>query len=147
MLKIQSEILERTHLKYRSRFEIVGMMLQASVRGATKTRLMYEAFLSHSQAEEYISFLLGKKLITLTADNKHYLPTEKGMRFLAMFAQMKDAVAVEIASAPPESRPQPAENRGLDEGAKPRLEPAGGAPSPRLGVARPHKGERAGGVE
>lgn len=120
MLNIQSESLENTGLKYRSRFDIIGVMLQAAVRGATKTRLMYDAFLSHSQAEEYISFLLGKKLICLAEDNKHYRPTEKGLRFLVMFAEMKDAVAVEIASATPKSQPQSAENRGLDEGAKPR---------------------------
>jgi predicted transcriptional regulator len=126
MLKIQSENLDGTGLKYRSRFDIVGVMLQAAVRGATKTRLMYEAFLSHSQAEEYISFLLGKNLISLGLDNKHYRPTEKGLRFLAMYAEIKDAVAVEIAGAPPESQPQSAENHGPDEGAKPRPEPAGG---------------------
>jgi predicted transcriptional regulator len=134
-------------LKYRSRFDIVGVMLQAAVRGATKTRLMYEAFLSHSQAEEYISFLLGKKLICLAEDNKHYRPTEKGLRFLAMFAEMRDAIAVEIARAPPEPQPPPAENHGPDEGAKPRPEPAGSGQGPKLGVARPLKGGRAGGSD
>lgn len=99
-------------MKYRSRFDIIGVLLQAAVRGATKTRLMYDAFLSHNQAEEYISFLLGKKLIALAPDNKHYHPTEKGLRFLAMYAEIKDAVAVEIARAHPESQPQSAENRG-----------------------------------
>ncbi|MGH9917790.1 MAG: winged helix-turn-helix domain-containing protein [Nitrososphaerales archaeon] len=145
MLNIQSENIESTRLKYRSRFEIVGVMLQAAVRGATKTRLMYEAFLSHSQAQEYISFLLGKKLISLAEDNKHYRPTEKGMRFLVMYAEMKDAVAVEIARPPsPELQPQPAENHGPDEGASPSPEPAGGVQNPRL--ARLPQRERAGGV-
>jgi predicted transcriptional regulator len=81
-------------MKYRSRFDIVGAMLQAAVGGATKTRLMYEAFLSHTQVDEYLGFLLGKRLISLAQDKKHYLPTEKGLRFLEMFAEIKDVVTV-----------------------------------------------------
>jgi predicted transcriptional regulator len=132
-------------LKYRSRFDIVGVMLQAAVRGATKTRLMYDAFLSHSQAEEYISFLLGKKLISLAADNKHYHPTEKGLRFLSMYAEIKDAVTVDIARTLPESQPASPE-KGSDEDAKPTPEPAGGAQLSGLGVAQSSQAKRPGGV-
>jgi predicted transcriptional regulator len=82
-------------MKYRSRFDIVGAMLQASVGGATKTRLMYQAFLSHTQVDEYIGFMLGKKLISLSQDKKHYLPTEKGLRFLKMFGEIKEVVTVD----------------------------------------------------
>jgi predicted transcriptional regulator len=139
MLKIQFENLETPSLKYRSRFDIVGVMLQAAVRGATKTRLMYEAFLSHSQVEEYISFLLGKNLISLTADKKHYQPTERGLRFLSLYAEIKDAVTVEIARNP-ESQPEsPAD-------ARPTPEPESGAKRPGLGVAQSSQTERPGGV-
>ena len=117
-------------------------MLQAAVRGATKTRLMYEAFLSHSQAEEYISFLLGKKLIALGPDNKHYQVTEKGLRFLAMFGEIKDAVTVEIQPAHPEPQTQSPENQGAGVVVNPRPEAAEGGQSPRLGVAQSHQRER-----
>jgi len=93
MLKTAARLLS-WQLRYRSRFDIVGELLQAAVRGATKTRLMYEAFLSHGQVEEYLGFLLSKKLISLGPDKKHYLPTEKGVRFLVMYDEIKDAVRV-----------------------------------------------------
>jgi predicted transcriptional regulator len=145
MLKIQFENLETPSLKYRSRFDIVGVMLQAAVRGATKTRLMYEAFLSHSQVEEYISFLLGKNLISLTADKKHYQPTERGLRFLSLYAEIKDAVTVEIARNPPESQPESAAD-GSPGDARPTPEPESGAKRPGLGVAQSSQTERPGGV-
>lgn len=81
-------------MKYRSRFEIVAKMLQSAVGGATKTRLMYEGFLSHNQMSEYLEFMLHRKLIVLRDDKKHYVPTEKGLRFLEMYGQIKDAMSV-----------------------------------------------------
>jgi predicted transcriptional regulator len=81
-------------LKYRSRFDIVVVMLQSSVSGATKTKMMYEAFLSHSQVEEYLGFLLERGLVTLLPDKKHYHPTEKGLRFIEMYGEIQDAVSL-----------------------------------------------------
>jgi predicted transcriptional regulator len=104
-------------LRYRSRFEIVAVMLQASVGGATKTKLMYQAFLSHNQMVEYLEFLLGKRLIALTKDEKHYVPTEKGLHFLEMYAEIKDSVSIR--------RPG-----GLDEGKDPTLEGLDKLPQP-----------------
>jgi predicted transcriptional regulator len=92
-------------MKYRSRFDIVGVLLESAARGATKTKLMYEAFLSHSQVEEYLDFLESKSLISLAQDKKHYLPTEKGLRFLAMYEKIKDAVAVMKEQAAPLETP------------------------------------------
>lgn len=70
-------------------------MLESAKSGATKTRLMYEAFLSHNQMVEYLDFLLTKKLIAPTPDGKHYVPTEKGHRFLKMYGEIKDSVNID----------------------------------------------------
>jgi predicted transcriptional regulator len=129
-------------LKYRSRFDIVGVMLQAAVRGATKTRLMYEAFLSHSQVEEYLSFLLGKNLISLAADKKHYLPTEKGLRFLSMYAEIKDAVTIQTERTPPNSKPESPESHDIGEVTKARLELPSDAQRPGLDTAPSSPRER-----
>jgi predicted transcriptional regulator len=40
-------------MKYRSRTEIVGSILDATNGGATKTKIMYKAFLSFNQLKEY----------------------------------------------------------------------------------------------
>jgi len=36
-------------MKYRSRTDIVGLILEAANGGATKTKIMYKAFLSYAQ--------------------------------------------------------------------------------------------------
>ena len=50
-------------MKYRSRTEIVSMILEAANGGATKTKIMYKAFLSYAQLKEYLSLLIENNLI------------------------------------------------------------------------------------
>jgi predicted transcriptional regulator len=50
-------------MKYRSRTEIVSSILDAANGGATKTKIMYIAFLSYSQLKEYLSILIENNLI------------------------------------------------------------------------------------
>jgi len=47
-------------VKYRSRTDIIAMILQAVINGATKTRIMYGAYLSYAQVKEYLSFMIGR---------------------------------------------------------------------------------------
>jgi len=70
-------------------------MLQSAIGGATKTKLMYSAFLSHSQVEEYLEFLRAKRLISFIADKKRYVPTDRGIQFLKMYGEIKDTVTIE----------------------------------------------------
>ena len=50
-------------MKYRSRSDIVGLLLDAANGGATKTKLMYKAYLSFNQLREYLTFLVENDLI------------------------------------------------------------------------------------
>ena len=51
-------------MKYRSRSEIVGLLLDsANGGGATKTKLMYKAYLSFIQLKEYLTILVENALI------------------------------------------------------------------------------------
>jgi predicted transcriptional regulator len=45
-------------MKYRSRTEIVSMILEAANGSATKTKIMYKSFLSYAQLKEYLSVLI-----------------------------------------------------------------------------------------
>ena len=66
----------------RSRTEIVGNILDAANGGATKTKIMYTAFLSYGQLKEYLSILIENNLIEyLDGDNK-FKTTEKGLNYL-----------------------------------------------------------------
>ena len=50
-------------MKYKSRTEIVCNILDATNGGATKTKIMYTAFLSYGQLKEYLSVLVENNLI------------------------------------------------------------------------------------
>jgi predicted transcriptional regulator len=71
-------------MKYRSRTEIVAMILEAANGGATKTRIMYKAFLSYAQLREYLSVLIENNLLEYLEGSQTYKTTEKGLNFLKM---------------------------------------------------------------
>jgi len=71
-------------MKYRSRTEIVAMILEAGNGGATKTRIMYKAFLSYAQLREYLSVLIENNLLEYLEGLQTYKTTEKGLNFLKM---------------------------------------------------------------
>ena len=81
-------------MKYRSRTEIVAMILDAANGGATKTKIMYKAFLSYAQLKEYLSVLIENDLIEYTTGDRTFKTTEKGMRFLRMYSQMNDLMVI-----------------------------------------------------
>ncbi len=77
-------------MRYRSRTEIVAMILEVANGGATKTKIMYKAFLSYSQLREYLSLLIENNLIDYIEGSKIYKTTEKGIHFLRMSNEMEE---------------------------------------------------------
>jgi predicted transcriptional regulator len=71
-------------MKNRSRTEIVGNILDAANGGATKTKIMYIAFLSYNQLKEYLSVLIENNLIEYLEGTRTFKTTEKGLNFLKM---------------------------------------------------------------
>jgi len=69
-------------MKYRGRTEIVATMLEAAKGKATKTKIMYSAFLSYSQLKEHLSVLIENNLIEYLDGNRTFKTTEKGLNFL-----------------------------------------------------------------
>ena len=69
----------------RSRTEIVAMILDAANKGGeTKTKIMYFAFLSYNQVNEYLSILIENNLIEYRDGTHTYKTTEKGLNYLKM---------------------------------------------------------------
>ncbi|HKO41585.1 MAG TPA: winged helix-turn-helix domain-containing protein [Nitrososphaeraceae archaeon] len=69
----------------RSRTEIVAMILDAANKGGeTKTRIMYFAFLSYNQLNEYLSLLIENSLLESLEGTNKFKTTEKGLYFLKM---------------------------------------------------------------
>jgi predicted transcriptional regulator len=83
-------------MKYRSRTEIVEMILEASRSGVTKTRIMYKAYLSYTQVKEYLSFLLENELIKYEEGSQVYRTTEKGFHFLQVYGEISDLVTPKV---------------------------------------------------
>ena len=76
-------------MKYRSRTDIVGLILEAANGGgATKTKIMYFAFLSYNQVKEYLSVLIENNLIEYLDGSNKFKTTEKGLFFLKMYNEI-----------------------------------------------------------
>src|SRR5205823_13761037 len=83
-------------MKYRSRTDIVGLILEAANGGgATKTRIMYKAFLSYAQLKEYLTVLLENNLLEYQEGAQFFRTTEKGIRFLQMYNQFDEMMSIE----------------------------------------------------
>jgi predicted transcriptional regulator len=71
-------------MKYRGRTEIVATILEAANGRATKTKIMYVAFLSYNQLKEYLSILKENNLLEYNEGTQTYKTTEKGLNYLKM---------------------------------------------------------------
>ena len=69
-------------MENRSKDEITALILQAANKGATKTEIMYEAFLTYDKLSEYCGVLLESALIEYRRGERSYKTTEKGLSFL-----------------------------------------------------------------
>jgi len=68
----------------RSRTEIVSSILDAANGGTTKTKIMYIAFLSYNQLNEYLSILIENNLLEYLEGTHKFKTTEKGLNYLKM---------------------------------------------------------------
>jgi predicted transcriptional regulator len=76
-------------MTYRSRMDIVSQILRvANGGGATKTKIMYSAFLSYSQMKEYLMMLTQNDLLSYDLDTRTFKTTEKGLRLIEVYNQM-----------------------------------------------------------
>ena len=81
-------------MKYRSRTDIAEMILEAANGGATKTKIMYKAFLSYAQLKEYLAVLIENGLIEYEDVRQLYRTTEKGLRLLRVYNQVGELVVL-----------------------------------------------------
>ena len=81
-------------MKYRSRTDIIAMILQAAINGATKTRIMYGAYLSYAQVKEYLSFLMEKDLIRYEEGSAIYKLTQEGVQLLRVYEDISDMITI-----------------------------------------------------
>jgi predicted transcriptional regulator len=79
---------ELIRMKYRSRTELASNILEAANGGATKTKIMYRAFLSYSQVKEYLAMLTQNGLIAHDVEGEMYRTTSNGIKFIESSRQL-----------------------------------------------------------
>ena len=79
---------QEENMKYRSNIEVMGQILQVTngSNNATKTKIMYQAFLSYNnQLEEHVLFLMERRLLHYDGNTRTFRTTEKGIQFLELY--------------------------------------------------------------
>lgn len=80
-------------MKYRSRTEIISAMLRSINSGATKTKIMYDAYLSFTQLREYLAHLQENDLVDFDKKTNTFHVTHKGSKFLVAFDEITALVS------------------------------------------------------
>ena len=75
-------------MNYRSRTEIVSMILDVANGGATKTKIMYKAMLSYSKLKNYLYVMIENNLLEYLDGTNKFKTTEKGLFFLKMHNEL-----------------------------------------------------------
>jgi predicted transcriptional regulator len=77
-------------MKYRSRTEITAMILDTATGETTKTKIMYNAYLSYNQLKEFLSILIENSLLEYIEGTRTFRTTEKELNFLKMHREMAE---------------------------------------------------------
>jgi predicted transcriptional regulator len=81
------------HMRYRSRIEIISRILEIANGGnITKSKILYQSFLSYDKMKEYLEVLTKTDLISYDLDTHTFKTTEKGLRFLDIYNQLDDMI-------------------------------------------------------
>jgi len=74
----------------------VSDILNSANGGATKSKIMYKAFLSYGQLKEYLSVLIENNLIEYLDGTQIYKTTEKGLYFLKKYEELQELLPTTI---------------------------------------------------
>ena len=73
-------------------------ILDAANGGITKTKIMYFAFLSYNQLNEYLSVLIENNLIEYLDGTHTFKTTEKGLNYLNVYNEIRKLLPQTILS-------------------------------------------------
>lgn len=81
--------------KYRSRIEIISSILEASVGGVKKSKVMCRSFVSNTQFKNYMNHLIEKNLLSIDSEGKLTITT-KGLDFLDHYHTLENMLDLTI---------------------------------------------------
>jgi predicted transcriptional regulator len=77
-------------MKKRTKTDIAAQILYAAIGGSTKTKIMYQTFLTYRHVKDYyIPLLIEGGLLETDESEALYNTTEKGKRFLRIYEQLE----------------------------------------------------------
>jgi len=79
-------------MKYRNRYEIITDILESAKTGMTKTKIMYNVFLSYTQMMAYLKYLQEHDLLILEEKAQAYRTTKKGLEFLKLSHELAQVI-------------------------------------------------------
>jgi predicted transcriptional regulator len=79
--------------------EIVNLMLTVCEHGALKTHVMYKCNLNSKQLQQYMSFMLSRKLISIREDEGDikrtiYVTTDRGRKLMASYHELAEIFGI-----------------------------------------------------
>jgi predicted transcriptional regulator len=77
--------------------DIISRILEAAngeSGGATRTRIMYHAFVSHAQMKEYLSYLQDNGMLHYDAESQKFKITEKGLEYVRIYTEIDELIKV-----------------------------------------------------
>jgi predicted transcriptional regulator len=78
-------------VKNRSEIELVALIIQTAISGATVTKMMYRLCLSHNQLRNYLVILReNDMLIEHGNEEQSFIATDKGRYFLHMYMELNE---------------------------------------------------------
>jgi predicted transcriptional regulator len=82
-------------VKNESRIEIVALILQTAIDGATPTKLLYRVYLSYNQLKEHLMILKKNNLLVeYIGKEQTFRTTSKGQLFLQLYLELNGIVNV-----------------------------------------------------
>jgi predicted transcriptional regulator len=86
----------------RQKDEIMRDILYSAQGGAGITKIMFHAYLTHSQAKEYTQALVNSELLELDVEAgsfRQFRTTPKGIEYLSAVERISDMLAIETRRA------------------------------------------------
>ena len=94
-------------MRNRDRIEIISRILEAvNGGGATRTRITYNAFVSHAQMKEYLAYLADNGMVHYDSESQKFKITEKGLEFVRIYTEMDEMIKISPSPLPLERRQQ-----------------------------------------
>jgi len=81
-------------MNYRSRTDIVAMILETANGGATKTKIMYKVMTTYNQLKSYLSIMIENNLIEYLDGTHTFKTTEKGLNLLKIHNEMTELLHI-----------------------------------------------------